>query len=178
MLAMLKLASIGALIMLTPWILWRISQGLVDVLSLSRKISLVFMLSALLLFYVGILFCFFVTLPFGINFLLGYQSQHLRPIISVDKFVNFIGLFLISFGIIFEIPLIMTFLCKLKVCVPETFGKYRRYAILVIALMAAILTPTPDIFNMALMGVPLYILYEAGIIMAKIVNSSAYLDKT
>jgi len=178
MLALLKLSSVGALIFLAPWILWRISQGLVEVLGFSRKSSLVFMLSALLLFYAGTLFCFFITLPFGINFLLGYQSQHLRPVIAVGKFVNFIGLFLISFGVIFEIPLIMTLLCRLKICGPETFGRYRRYAILLIAIMAAILTPTPDIFNMAMMGVPLYVLYEAGIIIARIVNpSSTYLDK-
>jgi len=114
MLALLKLSSVGALILLAPWIFWRISRGLVEVLGFSRKFSLVFMLSALLLFYVGTLFCFFITLPFGINFLLGYQSQHLRPVIAVGKFVNFIGLFLISFGIIFEIPLLMTLLCRLK----------------------------------------------------------------
>jgi len=97
----------------------------------------------------------------------------------VGKFVNFVGLFLISFGMIFEIPLIMTFICRLKICGPETFGRYRGYAVLLIAIMAAILTPTPDIFNMAMMGVPLYVLYEVGIIIARIVNpSSTYLDKT
>jgi len=169
-LALLKLSSVGALILMAPWILWRMSQGLVDVLGFSKKSSLVFMLSALLLFYAGALFCFFITLPFGINFLLGYQSQHLRPVIAVGKFVNFIGLFLLSFGLIFEIPLVMTLLCRLKICGPETFGRYRRYAILLIAVMAAVLTPTPDIFNMALMGVPLYVLYETGIIIAGILN--------
>jgi len=169
-LALLKLSSVGALILMAPWILWRMSQGLVDVLGFSRKSSLVFMLSALLLFYAGALFCFFITLPFGINFLLGYQSQHLRPVIAVGKFVNFIGLFLLSFGLIFEIPLVMTLLCRLKICGPETFGRYRRYAILLIAVMAAVLTPTPDVFNMALMGVPLYVLYETGIIIAGILN--------
>ena len=169
-LALLKLSSVGALILMAPWILWRMSQGLVDVLGFSKKSSLVFMLSALLLFYAGALFCFFITLPFGINFLLGYQSQHLRPVIAVGKFVNFIGLFLLSFGLIFEIPLVMTLLCRLKICGPETFGRYRRYAILLIAVMAAVLTPTPDVFNMALMGVPLYVLYETGIIIAGILN--------
>lgn len=178
-LALLKLSSVGTLILLAPWIVWRISQGLVDVLGFSRKSSLMFMLSALLLFYAGILFCFFITLPFGINFLLDYQSEHLRPVIAVEKFVNFIALFLIGFGMIFEIPLIMTLLCRLKICTPQFFGRYRRYAILIIAIMAAMLTPTGDIFNMAMMGVPLYVLYEAGIIIAGMVNHpSTYLDKT
>ena len=178
-LALLKLSTIGALILLAPWIFRRISQGLVATAGLSRRSSLVFVFSALFLFYAGTVFCFFITLPFGMNFLLGYQSQHLRPVITVSKFVDFVGLFLISFGLIFELPLLMTLLARLRICSPGTFGKYRRYAILAIAIMSAVLTPTPDIFNMAMMGLPLYILYEAGIIIARIVNPpSTYLDKT
>jgi len=170
MLALLKLSSIGTLILLAPWILWRVSQGLIAVFGFSRKFSLGFMMAALILFYGGATFCFFVTLPFGINFLLGYQSPHLRPVIAVSKFVDFVGLFVLGFGLIFELPLFMTLLCRLRLCSYETFGRYRRYAILIIAIMAAVLTPTPDVFNMAMMGIPLYILFEVGIIVARLVS--------
>jgi sec-independent protein translocase protein TatC len=171
-LALLKLSSIIALGLLAPWVIWRISQGLVAVFGLSKKFALVFLFTALMLFYAGAAFCFFVTLPFGINFLLGYQSEYLRPVIAVGKFVDFVGFFLMGFGLIFELPLAMTLLCRLRICSHDTFAKYRRYAVLVIAIMAAMLTPTPDILNMALMGVPLYVLYEAGILIAKFVGPS------
>lgn len=171
-LALLKLASIIAVGLLAPWVIWRISQGLVAVFGLSKRFAVIFLSTALLLFYAGAAFCFFVTLPFGINFLLGYQSEHLRPVIAVGKFVDFVGLFLIGFGLIFELPLVMTVLCRLRICSHNTFARYRRYAVLVIAILAAMLTPTPDILNMALMGLPLYILYEAGILIAKFADPS------
>ncbi len=169
-LALLKLSSIGTLLLLAPWILWRVSQGLIAVFGLSKKFSLGFMMAALLLFYGGATFCFFVTLPFGINFLLSYQSPHLRPVIALSKFVDFVGLFVLGFGLIFELPLFMTLLCRLRICSYKTFVRYRRYAILIIAIVAAVLTPTPDAFNMAMMGIPLYILFEAGIIIARLVS--------
>jgi sec-independent protein translocase protein TatC len=167
-LALLKVASVMAVIVITPWILWRMAQILMAVFGLSRSFASIFIVSALILFYAGAAFCFFVTLPFGIDFLLGYQSAHVRPVISVGKFVNFTGLFLLGFGLIFELPLIMTVLCRLGICHPETFGNARRYAILIIAILAAVLTPTPDVVNMALMGIPLYFLYEIGIIIARL----------
>ncbi|HID97070.1 MAG TPA: preprotein translocase subunit TatC [Thermodesulfobacteriaceae bacterium] len=170
--ALLKLSSVMALLLLAPWILVRITQALTSVLGLSRKFALVFLSSAFILFYSGATFCFFITLPFGINFLLDYQSEHLKPVITVDKFVNFTGLFILSFGTIFQLPLVMTMLCRLKACTAKTFIKFRRYAVLFIAVMAALLTPTPDIVNMAMMGLPLYILYEIGIITAKLMDTS------
>ncbi len=167
-LALLKIASVMAILVLTPWILWRIAQVMVIAFGLTRKFAALFILFALLLFYAGASFCFFITLPFGINFLLGYQSELIRPVISVGKFVSFTGLFLLGFGLIFEIPLLMTLLCRIGICHYSTFSRVRRYAILIIAILAAILTPTPDVVNMALMGIPLYLLYEAGIIIAKL----------
>jgi len=167
-LALLKIASVLSVLVLTPWILWRTAQVMVAVFGLTRTSAAIFVISALLLFYAGASFCFFVTLPFGINFLLGYQSEVVKPVISVGKFVSFTGLFLLGFGLIFEIPLLMTILCRLGVCHYSTFSRVRRYAVLVIAILAAVLTPTPDVVNMALMGIPLYLLYELGIIVARL----------
>lgn len=175
--AMLKLSSAAALTLLAPWLLWRLALGLVAVFGLSRRFAAIFVASATVLFYGGVAFCFFITLPFGINFLLGYQSEHLRPVIGVGRFVNFVGLFLLAFGLIFELPLVMTLLCRLGVCQAATFIRYRRYAILAIALLAAVLTPTPDVFNMTLMGIPLYLLYEVGIVLARVTTRPPVLDK-
>ena len=124
-----------------------------------------FILFTTLLFYAGTLFCYFVTLPFGINFLLGFGSEQLRPVISISRFVNFVTLFVLAFGAIFELPVFMVFLAKVGLCPRSFFEKNRRYALLLIAIVAALLTPTPDIVNMLLMGGPLYLLYESGILI-------------
>ncbi len=166
--AMLKLSALMALSIMAPWIIFRISQGLVAVIGISKKFAFGFSIAAVILFYTGAAFCFFVTLPFGINFLLGYQSEHLKPVIAIGNFVDFVAFFVLGFGLIFELPLIMVLLSRLGICSYVTFGHYRRYAILIIAIVAAVLTPTPDILNMSLMGIPLYLLFEAGIIIARL----------
>ena len=166
--SLLKIASTCSIALLMPLILWRIAQVLREGFGLKKGASFIFVVTAIVLFYSGVFFCFFVTLPFGINFLLSYQSQMVRPVISVGKFVNFVGLFLLGFGIIFELPLIMTITCKLGLCSYRMFQGGRRYAILIIAILAAMLTPTPDVINMSLMGIPLYLLYELGILVARL----------
>ncbi len=167
--ALIKLSSVVALILMAPWIMVRIGNVLSSAFGLRRIFIVLFVFFGLLLFYAGATFCFLVTLPFGVKFLLGYQSEVVKPVISVGKFVDFTGLFLLSFGLIFELPLIMTLVCRLGVCTPDTFSSKRRYAILIIAILAAALTPTPDVFNMSLMALPLYFLYEIGIVVARLV---------
>jgi sec-independent protein translocase protein TatC len=90
--------------------------------------------------------------------------------ISVGTYVSFCAVFIFGFGISFELPLVLALLSSLKVLDAAFLTKNRRYAILIIAIVAAVVTPTPDVFNMALMGVPLYLLFEVGIILVKIIE--------
>jgi sec-independent protein translocase protein TatC len=126
--------------------------------------------TSILLFYLGALFCFFVTLPFGVQFLLGYQSAHIKPMISAGKYVSFCTFFIFGFGLTFELPLILALLSYLRVVKAAFLTRNRRYAILLIAIAAAVITPTPDVFNMTLMGGPLYILFEIGVILVKLIE--------
>jgi sec-independent protein translocase protein TatC len=114
-----------------------------------------------------------VTLPYGIKFLLSFQSQSLQAVISINQFVNFVTLFVLAFGLIFELPVFMVFSAKVGIISRKTYEKNRRYAILVIVILAAMLTPTPDVFNMALMGGPLYLLYESGILLIRLLRLEA-----
>jgi len=173
-LAHVTLAFCGALYVLMPLlvsILWRAIGKPFGVTG--TKLS-GFVVATCLLFYSGTLFCYQVTLPFGIRFLLSFQSQDLQAVISISQFVHFITLFILAFGLVFELPVFMVFSAQVGAISRRTYEKNRRYAILVIAILAAILTPTPDLFNMALMGLPLYLLYEAGILSIRILG----LEKT
>jgi sec-independent protein translocase protein TatC len=128
------------------------------------------LITAILLFYLGAFFCFFVTLPFGVQFLLGYQSATIKPMISAGKYVSFCTFFIFGFGLTFELPLILALLSYLRVVNAAFLTRNRRYAILFIAIASAVITPTPDVFNMALMGGPLYILFEIGVILVRIIE--------
>ena len=129
-----------------------------------------FVLATCFLFYAGTLFCYLVTLPFGVKFLLGFQSENMKAVISIGRFVNFVTIFILAFGVIFELPVFMIFSAQVGLISRATFEKNRRFAVLGIAILAALLTPTPDVVNMALMGCPLYMLYEAGILVIRVLR--------
>jgi sec-independent protein translocase protein TatC len=169
-LAHVKLALFAAVYTLMPWmmtVLWR-AMGVPFGVSGGELFFFIFF--TCLLFYAGTLFCYYITLPFGIKFLLGFSSEELKPVISVGRFVNFTTIFILAFGMIFELPIFMVFLAKVGVFTRRFYEKNRRYALLLIAVLAALLTPTPDVVNMLLMGGPLYLLYESGIVILMILR--------
>ncbi|MFA6384053.1 MAG: twin-arginine translocase subunit TatC, partial [Candidatus Omnitrophota bacterium] len=99
-----------------------------------------------------------------------YGSDVLVPMISISRYLSFVFGMVFSFGIVFELPLIMGFLVKLGVLQAVTLRKQRRFAVVIIFILAAALTPGPDVFSQVLMAVPLLVLYEAGIIVARIIE--------
>jgi len=148
-----------------PYILYAVLAGLPPLFpAFTRKTMFGFWLSSIVLFYTGAFFCLIISLPFGAQFLLSYESAQLEALISVRKFVSFTLLFIFGFGIIFELPLAMVLMGKIGLANARTLAAHRRYAILAVAIIAALLTPTPDIINMSLMGIPLYLLFEIGLI--------------
>lgn len=162
-LAHVKLAFFTALFLLMPLIQHILWRALGAPFGLEARQRRRFLLATCLLFYAGVIFCYFVTLPFGIRFLLGFGGETLTPAISVSRFVNFFSVFVLAFGLVFELPVFMIFGVRAGLASRAFFMRKRRIAVLLIAVLAAVLTPTPDVVNMALMGLPLYLLYEAGI---------------
>lgn len=163
--AHVTLAFFAALFFLMPWFSIVVWRALGKPFHVTGGHLFFFIFFTCLLFYCGATFCYFITLPFGIKFLLGFSSEELKPVISVSQFVNFFTIFIFAFGAIFELPIFMVFLSKVGIFKRSFYERNRRYALLIIALLSAILTPTPDIVNMAFMGGPLYLLYESGIVV-------------
>ncbi len=169
-LAHVKLALFSAIYVLMVWIMTVLWRALGKPFGVEGSQLFFFVVFTCLLFYAGTLFCYFVTLPLGIKFLLGFGSAELQPVISIGRFVNFTTLFILAFGVIFELPVFMVFMAKVGVFTRRFYEQNRRYAVLLIAILAALLTPTPDIVNMLLMGGPLYLLYEAGIVILRVMR--------
>jgi sec-independent protein translocase protein TatC len=170
-LSLLKLTIYASIFFSVPFIFHHLWKSFAPLFRLKGlKYSTPILLTAISLFYFGAFFCYFVTLPFGVQFLLGYQSAHIKPMISVGKYVSFCTFFIFGFGLTFELPLILALLSYIKVVNVAFLTRNRRYAILLIAILSAVLTPTPDVFNMGLMGGPLYILFEIGVILVRIIE--------
>jgi sec-independent protein translocase protein TatC len=163
--SLLNIALYASLFVSMPFLLYKVLAALRAVFpSFSRMMMVGFWFGAVFLFYLGAGFCLFITLPYGVKFLLSYQGAHIEAIISVKKFVSFCLLFVFAFGIIFELPLSMILLGRLGLIKVSFLVRYRGYAVLAITILSAVLTPTPDAFNMMLMAVPLYLLFEIGIV--------------
>jgi len=169
-LAHVKVAFFGAVYTLMPLIMYVLWKAMGKPFGVTGKRLFWFVFATCLLFYAGTLFCYLVTLPFGVKFLLGFQSENMKAVISIGRFVNFVTIFILAFGVIFELPVFMIFSAQVGMISRRTFEKNRRFAVLGIAILAALLTPTPDVVNMALMGGPLYLLYEAGILVIRILQ--------
>ena len=169
-LAHVKVAFFGAVYLLMPMLMYVLWKAMGKPFGVTGNRLFWFVFATCALFYAGTLFCYLVTLPFGVKFLLGFQSENMKALISIGRFVNFVTIFVIAFGVIFELPVFMIFSAQVGVISRKTFEKNRRFAILGIAILAALLTPTPDVVNMALMGGPLYLLYEAGILVIRMLQ--------
>ncbi len=169
-LAHVKLSLFVTIFILMPAIMYCLWMALGKPFKLPEKTLAWFILFTTVLFYLGAAFCYTITLTYGVKFLLGFQSAQLQPVISINKFVNFVSIFILAFGVIFELPIFMVFTAKVGLISQQAFERNRRYAILAISILAALLTPTPDVVNMMLMGGPLYLLYEIGIIILKVMK--------
>jgi sec-independent protein translocase protein TatC len=122
------------------------------------------------LFAAGSAFCYFFILPVGVKFLLAYGSDVLMPMISISRYLSFVSGMVFSFGLVFQLPLVIGFLAKIGILKSDTLRKQRRFAIVIIFIAAAALTPGPDVFSQVLMALPLLVLYEVGIIVARVIE--------
>lgn len=165
----LKISLVAALVVSLPAIffqVWRfISPGLVEK---ERKYFIPFIVSSTVLFLLGAAFCFIIVLPFALTFLLGYKTEHMTAMLSVGNYMDFCVKFILAFGAIFELPLLIVFLVRFGFMTPDSLAKKRKYAILAAFVIGAVLTPTPDAFNQTLMAVPVIILYEIGILVSRV----------
>ena len=165
----MKVAVIVGLFIAAPAILWQIWAFVAPGLHLhERKYAAPFVLVGSVLFIGGGAFSLKVVTPYAISFLLSYSRPGLQPMISIGSYVDFLLKFTLAFGLVFELPLAITLLSRMGIVTPAMLAKNRKYAILGAFIAAAILTPTPDAFNQTLMAGPLIILYEVGIISARL----------
>ena len=156
-----------------PFILYAVLAGMQPLFpALSRRMMHSFWLASVVLFYAGVVFCVNLTLPYGVEFLLEFEGPYIEAIISVQKFAGFCLVFVFAFGILFELPLAMILLGRVGVVARQTLARNRRYAILVITIISAVITPTPDAFNLGMMAVPLYLLFEIGLVGMRFYKSS------
>lgn len=164
-LALLTMALGAGAVATLPYGAWEVLSTVAKIFpEFTRRTRWLFWSASMLLFFSGVWFCLKITLPYGSRFLLSFESESLQPVICVRQFVSFCLVFSLGFGILFELPLVMALLAWLKVATSSLARRFRRYAMVLITIVAAVVTPTPDIVNLMLLAVPLYLLFELGIL--------------
>ncbi len=168
----IKLSLVAAFVLSFPLIVWEfwkfIRPGLYEK---EAKYTEGFVLVASMLFLVGIAFGYFVLVPFSINFFANYSvSDDVQNLFTVTNYISFITIFLLSCGLMFELPMLVYVLSKFGLLTPHFMRTYRRHAIVVLMIVAAIITPTADAGTLMLVFVPLYVLYEISIFISASVN--------
>ena len=166
----IKLSLIAGMIASVPVIFYHLWQFVVPGL-FEREIKLVVpvVLASTIFFLIGATFCFLLVLPLSIKFLLGFGTEKLKPMIKIGDYVSFVSYLILAFGAVFELPVIAFFLGKLGIITPQTLIKGRRYAIVGMLILSALITP-PDLFSQLMLAGPLYFLYEVSIVVVRIVQ--------
>lgn len=169
-LAYLKIAIISGIVISSPISLMQIWLFIKPGLKPNERKYLRFGLwMGIVFFLIGVVFAYFTLVPITINFFTEISKNEIAPLFSFDSYLSFISSILLSSGLVFELPLLIILLTQLNLITANTLTKYRKYVILVIFIIAAIITP-PDVISQALLGVPMVLLYEISIWIAKVIG--------
>ena len=160
-----KLPILCSVFLASPWILYQvwafISPGLYR---RERKWAAPFVIGSASLFIIGGLFAYFIAFRFGLTFLLGIgRGNYVKPMVSITEYFDLFVNVTLGVGLVFELPVIIFFLTLLRIVTPSFLLNHSRYAILAIFIIAAIVTPTPDVFNLMLFATPMCLLFYVGI---------------
>jgi len=165
----LKISVYAGLIISLPFILYQFWAFMLPALYENERRSVTpYVAFTSALFLAGVAFAYFIVLPVGLKFLVGYGGEYFNPLLRAGEYTSFVTLFLLAFGTVFELPLVMMLVAWAGLIDHKRMRKVRKYAILVEAAVAMVLTPSQDPLSMMLMLVPLILLYEFGIWLAGI----------
>jgi sec-independent protein translocase protein TatC len=167
----LKVALYGGIFVAAPWVLFQlwlfVAPGLYK---RERRVVVPFLAFGSVLFYAGAAFCYFLVMPAAFPAMAAIAGADMKPVLTMTEQLSLVLAMLLGFAIVFEVPVVIAFLSMIGLVSAEFLAKYRRHAIVVNVIAAAIITPTSDPFNLALMAVPMVLFYEIGILLARILG--------
>jgi sec-independent protein translocase protein TatC len=169
----MKVAFIAGMVLTSPIVLFQVWAFVAPGLYRHEKRYVVpFVLAGSVAFAAGILFGYLVALPVGFRFLLGYATDFIKPMPSIKEYLSFSIKFLLAFGLVFEFPVVLVLLARIGVIDAKMLARQRKYAILLIFIFAAVMTP-PDLISQVMMALPLMGLFELSILLSRLFGKKA-----
>ncbi|MBI2870276.1 MAG: twin-arginine translocase subunit TatC [Candidatus Omnitrophica bacterium] len=164
--ARLKVAFMGGLILSMPLVLYHAGAFVWPALKdRERRLVGASVWAVVLFFALGVAFAFFLAVPVGLKFLMGFGGSVIEPMLSADRYLSFVGAMLLVFGIVFELPVLLVVLSRIGIVTPAFLRQKRAPVIVAIFIVAAIVTP-PDVVSQCLVAIPMILLYELGILLS------------
>jgi sec-independent protein translocase protein TatC len=167
----LKVWVVGGLILAAPVLIYELWAFLAPAFTANeKKYFYPVVIATTVLFFCGLALAYFVVLPKGLDFLLTFSAGFFNVQLRAQEYFTFMALFILAFGVVFELPVVLVLLAKVGVIDDRFLKKNRRWAVVAMAFAAAVITPSQDAFSMLAMFVPLYVLYEISIVIARFVQ--------
>lgn len=164
----LKVSVFAGFLAVLPIVLHQVWSFIVPALTTKERMATVILVPvSVVLFFVGLAFSYFFVLPAGIKFFMGFASEDLQPLISLGQYLSFFISFLIPFGFIFELPLLILVLAKLGLITSPFLIAKRKIVLVMSFVVGALIAPTPDVFSQTMIAVPILVLYEVSILVVK-----------
>lgn len=164
----MKVGLIAGVALAMPVIVYQLMRFLAPALKPAEKKYLYILVPGATFFFIGgVAFAYFFMLPFALNYLLTFGGDLVEAKWAIGEYISFVTTLLLWVGVSFETPLVIFFLAKLRIVNAKKLSSYRKYAIVGAFIAAAVITPTPDPFNQAMVAIPIILLYELGIILAR-----------
>ncbi|WP_288271001.1 twin-arginine translocase subunit TatC [uncultured Mitsuokella sp.] len=166
----LKVAVVAGFLMALPIVFYQVWRFFLPALTAKERMVLgIVVPTSVVLFFSGLAFSFFLVLPAGIRFFMGFGNAELEALFSVNKYFDFVITFVLPFGFVFELPLVITILGKMGILTSAMLKKYQRIVIFLSFVAGAIITPTPDVFTQSMIALPMIVLYEVGYFIVRFI---------
>lgn len=168
----MQVSIIIGIICVSPYILYSIFAFVSPALyENERKYARLLIVAGYIMFMIGVALCYFLIFPLTIRFLGNYQvSEEVSNIITLSSYIDTLTMLTLMLGIVFELPILCMLLGKMGILTADFMKEYRRHAIVIILIVAAIITPTTDVMTLMLVTLPIYLLYEVSIFAVKMIN--------
>jgi sec-independent protein translocase protein TatC len=166
----LKVATYGGIIVALPFLLWQLWRFITPGLNPKEKRYAVPFLGASIVLFLFGAFVAMITLPEALHFLLNVGGQEQSPLLTADKYIGLVALMLLAFGLAFEFPVILVFLLIARIINTQQLRHFRRWAIVLIFVFAAVITPSQDPYSLFFMAVPMYLFYEGSIVIGRMLK--------
>jgi sec-independent protein translocase protein TatC len=164
----LKVSAIAAFIVGLPFLIFQVWRFILPAITKKdRMFSRIALISSILLFYSGVSFVYFLLMPFTVKMLLSFVAKDITSVIGASEYISFVFLFCFFMGVLFEFPIIVMILTRIGLITPYFLSGNRKWALVIIFILSAVVTPTTDVLTQSLVAIPLWVLFEASIIVSK-----------